>query len=101
MCPRAQAPLPPNPSTISLFCSTFRYCCRARAQKVEEKDLKYALLTEVIRDGGLKMAIMVRYSAIPGHSTSCLFPLASATYHFPGRTLSSPGFLGSVISGSE
>ncbi|KAM5544919.1 hypothetical protein V8D89_001817 [Ganoderma adspersum] len=52
---------------------TFRYCCRARAQKVEEKDLKYALLTEVIRDGGLKMAIMVRYSAIPGHITTAIF----------------------------
>ena len=46
---------------------------------MEEKDLKYALLTEVIRDGGLKMAIMVRYSAIPGHS-ACPPPYSSPSY---------------------
>ena len=52
--------------------STFKYFCTARAQKNEQKSVKYALIAEVIRQGGIKMAIMVRYSSIPGHCTSSL-----------------------------
>ena len=54
--------------------SVFRYFCTARARKSEEKSVKYALIAEVIREGGLKMAIMVRFSTIPGH---CASPLLS------------------------
>ena len=36
------------------------------------------MLAEVIREGGLKMAIMVRFSTIPGHCTSPPFPPLSA-----------------------
>ncbi|KAI0688687.1 hypothetical protein C8T65DRAFT_746469 [Cerioporus squamosus] len=55
---------------------TFRYCCRGRGEKTEQKNLRYALLSEVIRDGGLLMAIMVRYSAIPAHLTTAIFATA-------------------------
>ncbi|RPD55041.1 hypothetical protein L227DRAFT_510708 [Lentinus tigrinus ALCF2SS1-6] len=54
----------------------FRYCCRGRAEKAESKNLRYAFISEVIREGGLVMAIMVRYSAIPGHVTTAIFATA-------------------------
>ena len=47
--------------------STFKYWCSARVKKIEQNSLKYALISEVIRDGGLKMAVLVRYSSLPGH----------------------------------
>lgn len=50
--------------------STFRYCCRGRAEKAEQKNLKYALISEVLRDGGIRIATTVRFSAIPGHGAS-------------------------------
>ncbi len=56
--------------TLPFQHSTFRYCCRGRSEKAETKNLRYALISEIIREGGLKMAIMVRYSAIPAHSMS-------------------------------
>ncbi|TBU41574.1 hypothetical protein BD309DRAFT_1010793 [Dichomitus squalens] len=52
---------------------TFRYCCKARGEKAEQKNLRFGLLSEVIREGGFKMAIIVRYSAIPGHLTTAIF----------------------------
>ncbi|KAH9937905.1 snare associated Golgi protein-domain-containing protein, partial [Epithele typhae] len=51
----------------------FKYFCSARAQKQEEKKLSYALTAEVIRQGGFTIAVMVRYSAIPGHLTTAIF----------------------------
>ncbi|KAH9925871.1 snare associated Golgi protein-domain-containing protein [Epithele typhae] len=51
----------------------FKYCCSKRAQKQEEKNLKYALTAEVIREGGLLIAIIVRYSALPGHMATAMF----------------------------
>ncbi|KAM5544917.1 hypothetical protein V8D89_001815 [Ganoderma adspersum] len=51
----------------------FRYMCRARATKVEETKLKYALLVEVVRRGGWKIPIVMRFSAIPGHLLTAIF----------------------------
>ncbi|CDO74541.1 hypothetical protein BN946_scf184641.g7 [Trametes cinnabarina] len=51
----------------------FRWFCMARGRKMEEKKVKYALLAEVIRRGGFLMAVVVRYSAIPGHLTTAVF----------------------------
>ncbi|OSC97884.1 hypothetical protein PYCCODRAFT_1418775 [Trametes coccinea BRFM310] len=51
----------------------FRWFCMARGRKMEEKKVKYAILSEVIRQGGFKMAVIVRYSAIPGHLTTAIF----------------------------
>lgn len=36
---------------------------------MEEKYLKYALYSQVVREGGLKIPIIMRYSLIPAHST--------------------------------
>ncbi|CDO74539.1 hypothetical protein BN946_scf184641.g5 [Trametes cinnabarina] len=51
----------------------FRCFCMARGEKMEEKKVKYALLAEVIRQGGFKIACIIRYSAIPGHLTTAIF----------------------------
>ena len=47
--------------------SVFRLCCKGRREKTEEKHLRYALFSEVVRVGGLQTAIVVRYSVIPAH----------------------------------
>ncbi|KAI0750326.1 hypothetical protein C8Q80DRAFT_684474 [Daedaleopsis nitida] len=52
---------------------TFRLCCRGRAEKNASKNLTFALYAEIIQEGGLKMAIMFRYSAIPGHFVTAIF----------------------------
>ncbi|TCD63005.1 Tlg2-vesicle protein [Steccherinum ochraceum] len=51
----------------------FKWCCHARAEKMEKKDISYATLARVIRDGGFKVALIARYSAIPGHFTTAVF----------------------------
>ncbi|KAI0750310.1 hypothetical protein C8Q80DRAFT_1101544, partial [Daedaleopsis nitida] len=55
---------------------TFRYGCKARASKMGEKSLTYALISEVIREGGLKIAVIIRYSTIPPHLTTAVFATA-------------------------
>jgi hypothetical protein len=52
--------------------SIFKFALRKRAAKLEEKDVKYAILARAIRDGGIKMAIVARYSIIPAHG---LYPI--------------------------
>nr|VWP00670.1 SGE1 protein [Ganoderma boninense] len=51
----------------------FKYWCRARAKRTEEKNLKYALLAQVVRDGGFKIPVIMRLSAIPGHLLTAIF----------------------------
>lgn len=53
--------------------SAFKYCCSARGEKLERTDIRYACLARVVRDGGFKIALIARYSAIPGH---CALPWA-------------------------
>jgi hypothetical protein len=36
---------------------------------MEESSISYATLARAVREGGLSIAIILRYSAIPGHST--------------------------------
>lgn len=59
-----------SPRLTGRDCSTFRYGCKARASKFSEKNLTYALMSEVIREGGIMIAIIVRYSTIPPHCES-------------------------------
>jgi hypothetical protein len=54
--------------------SAFKYCCRARGQKLEKTKITYGCLAKVVRDGGFKIALIARLSAIPGH---CKFHLAT------------------------
>ncbi|KAF9039593.1 hypothetical protein BDZ89DRAFT_1156808 [Hymenopellis radicata] len=51
----------------------FKYCCRARGEKMERTKIPYACLAKVVRDGGFKIALIARLSAIPGHFTTAVF----------------------------
>jgi len=51
----------------------FKYCCRARGEKLEKTKLTYACLARVVREGGFKIALIARLSLIPGHFTTALF----------------------------
>ena len=48
----------------------------SRGRKLEEKQIKFALYAQVVREGGLKVPIIMRYSAIPGHCTCCSYAVA-------------------------
>ena len=58
------------PRLTYCFSSVFRLWCGPRADKIEEANLQWALWSEVIREGGFVMALMVRYSLIPSHRAS-------------------------------
>ncbi|KAF7329059.1 hypothetical protein MKEN_00166100 [Mycena kentingensis (nom. inval.)] len=51
----------------------FRYLCGQRGAKLEGRNANYALLAHTIRHGGLTVAIIARYSALPGHLTTAVF----------------------------
>ncbi|KAI1781906.1 hypothetical protein LXA43DRAFT_860982, partial [Ganoderma leucocontextum] len=51
----------------------FKYCCAARGEKLERTKLQYACLARVVREGGFKIALIARLSAIPGHFTTAVF----------------------------
>jgi hypothetical protein len=49
--------------------SAFKYCCRARGEKLEKENIQYACLAKVVRDGGFLIALICRLSVMPGHCT--------------------------------
>ncbi|KAJ7483588.1 hypothetical protein FB451DRAFT_1235048 [Mycena latifolia] len=51
----------------------FRLCCRARGEKLELTSMPYGTLAQVVREGGLLIAVVVRYSAFPAHFTTAVF----------------------------
>ncbi|KAJ6491562.1 hypothetical protein DFH09DRAFT_1208066 [Mycena vulgaris] len=51
----------------------FKYCCRARGEKMERTQIPYACLARCVRLGGFKIALIARFSAIPGHFTTAVF----------------------------
>ncbi|KAI5115752.1 hypothetical protein M0805_001871 [Coniferiporia weirii] len=51
----------------------FKYMCRARGDKLEKTNLQYACLAKLVRTGGFKVAVIMRYSAIPGHFSTAIF----------------------------
>lgn len=51
----------------------FKYCCRARGDKLEKTNMQYGCLARVVREGGFKIALVARFSAIPGHFTTAVF----------------------------
>jgi hypothetical protein len=59
------SPLPKR-SIFIHFLGHCRYLLRARAERMEKKNMNYGLLSHVIREGGIVMATIVRFSAIPG-----------------------------------
>src|ERR1700761_2544581 len=54
----------------------FKYCCRARGEKMERTQIPYACLARCVREGGFKIALIARFSPIPGHCTSLPSPLS-------------------------
>ncbi|KZV81592.1 hypothetical protein EXIGLDRAFT_730848 [Exidia glandulosa HHB12029] len=51
----------------------FKHCLRGRAEKLEKNKMSYACLTRVVRDGGFKVAMIARMSALPSHFTTGVF----------------------------
>ncbi|KZT51734.1 hypothetical protein CALCODRAFT_503146 [Calocera cornea HHB12733] len=51
----------------------FKYCCHSRSEKHERSTPWYACLARVVREGGFKIALIARLSAIPGHFTTAVF----------------------------
>ncbi|OCH95483.1 hypothetical protein OBBRIDRAFT_720572 [Obba rivulosa] len=51
----------------------FRHCCIARNNKMEKTNIKYACLAKVVRQGGFKVVLIMRYSAIPSHFSTAVF----------------------------
>lgn len=55
-------------STVTNFAiSLFKYWCSGRAEKHQRTSIFHACLAQVIREGGFIVALVVRYSVIPGH----------------------------------
>lgn len=52
---------------------TFKYFCQARGDKLQRDSITYAALCKVVRERGLKVALIARYSAVPGHLTTAIF----------------------------
>lgn len=42
----------------------------SRGRKYEEKQITFALYSQVVREGGLHVPVIMRFSAIPGHCES-------------------------------
>ncbi|KAF7972963.1 hypothetical protein HWV62_16544 [Athelia sp. TMB] len=51
----------------------FKYLCMARSQKLQKNSIKYAALARSVQEGGLIVAVVARYSIIPGHLITALF----------------------------
>ncbi|KAF5367937.1 hypothetical protein D9758_004472 [Tetrapyrgos nigripes] len=52
---------------------SFQSCCTKRAKKVEKNTISYACLAKIIREGGFKVALMIRLSIIPPHFATVVF----------------------------
>lgn len=52
---------------------TFKYFCQARGDKLQRDSITYAALCKVVRERGFKVALVARYSAVPGHLTTAIF----------------------------
>ncbi|KAF8147772.1 hypothetical protein K438DRAFT_1625963, partial [Mycena galopus ATCC 62051] len=51
----------------------FKYCCGARGKRLELSNMQYGTLAHVVHEGGLQIAIIVRYSSLPAHLTTAVF----------------------------
>ncbi len=51
----------------------FRSLLSGLATKYERKNLDYACLAHIVRDGGFWVILLARFSAIPGHFTTAVF----------------------------
>ncbi|KAJ6510529.1 hypothetical protein C8R45DRAFT_1068538 [Mycena sanguinolenta] len=51
----------------------FKYVCGTRGKRLELTNMSYGTLAHVVREGGLPIAIVVRYSSLPAHFTTAVF----------------------------
>jgi len=51
----------------------FRFFCGARGAKLELSNMNYGTLAHIVRKGGIVIAIITRYSALPAHFTTAVF----------------------------
>ncbi|SNX81584.1 uncharacterized protein MEPE_00289 [Melanopsichium pennsylvanicum] len=51
----------------------FKHCLRSTAANYERKNIHYACMAEMVRDGGFLVMFLARLSAIPGHFTTAVF----------------------------
>ncbi|SPC65316.1 uncharacterized protein UHOD_00428 [Ustilago sp. UG-2017b] len=51
----------------------FKHCLRSTAARYERKNIHYACMAEMVRDGGFWVMFLARLSAIPGHFTTAVF----------------------------
>nr|GAT57964.1 predicted protein [Mycena chlorophos] len=59
---------------------TFKYFFTARSQKMQDSTLSFALLAQVVREGGFLIAVIVRYSAIPSHFATVIFATCGLSF---------------------
>ncbi|THV00370.1 hypothetical protein K435DRAFT_776593 [Dendrothele bispora CBS 962.96] len=59
---------------IATFYS-FQHCCSARARKAERSTISYACFARIIRQGGFKVALMIRLSVVPPHFATVVFAI--------------------------
>lgn len=79
----------------------FRRMFEAAATKMERKNMTYACLAEIIRSGGFVVALLARFSAIPGHVTTAVFSTVGMRFwvFFLSALLSLPKHLSVVYLG--
>lgn len=67
--------------------AAFKYLFRRKAAQLERKNVTYACLAQLMRDGGWKMLTLVRFSAIPGHITTAIQSTIGepCRFFFPAR----------------
>ena len=51
----------------------FKYFLHKRGQKWERENIFYGCIAKLVREGGFKIALIARYSAVPGHFTTAVF----------------------------
>ncbi|KAJ7300351.1 hypothetical protein DFH08DRAFT_1088423 [Mycena albidolilacea] len=51
----------------------FKHLCGARGRRLELSNVPYGTLAHIVREGGLPIAILVRYSSFPAHFTTAVF----------------------------
>ena len=59
--------------------SAFKLLCMARGKKLEETKIKYALLAQVVREGGFKIPVIMRLSVMLGRWGACRWDVCSTS----------------------
>ncbi|KAJ6489959.1 hypothetical protein C8R45DRAFT_992245 [Mycena sanguinolenta] len=79
----------------------FKYCCSARGKRLELTQMPYGTLAHVVREGGVPIATLVRYSSLPAHFTTAVFSTCGMPFwiFFVAAVLSLPKQLALVEVG--